>query len=496
MQPVTFIQVYRGIYKKYFNIKRQTSIRTMEYDKVIADPIHGMMTFEPYLMKIINHPHFQRLRHIKQLQGVEHVYPGGVHSRFSHCLGVCYLAGIVLDKLEKKTKNTDYEITDLDRKCVTISALCHNIGHGPFSYLYERLSREIDSDPFEHVARSVEITQSIIDDDSLKLFEDKTERTDAKTIIENMLKGKKVEEMTAKEQKKAFLYQIVKNNDNGVDVNRWDFISRDSHACGFMSNFDSNRAVSGLRVVSYKKEGIDANVLAFPFKDEIHLYNMFHLRFTLYSKVYYHTVVKCVEEMITDVFKLVDEIKILNTKENSISTKECRSHGAIENFCLMDDKLLYLIYHADDTSFKKPEKLKHAHAIAIMDRIHNRDFYFCIYKKQLDSSEKVGRLLEEINKRSETDNSIRGRFRFNIAEVNYGNGNKNPIKNVYFYSKGGDSVIEYKQPVNSPMVPQCFEEITLRVICTIRKKDWDSSGSEDELKTQIDSFFENVFNQQ
>ncbi|KAJ8307270.1 hypothetical protein KUTeg_015354 [Tegillarca granosa] len=412
-----------------------------ENDKVIADPIHGMMTFKPYLMKIINHKYFQRLRHIKQLQGVEHVYPGGVHSRFSHSLGMCYLAGKVLDKLNKETIETDYEITGLERKCVTISALCRDIGHGPFSYLYESLGEEFFSDKNEHITRGVEITKIIIDE--VQLFNE-SESENAKTMIENMLKGKKVEDMEEEaERKKAFLYQIVRNEDNGVDVNRWDYICRDSHACGFVSNFDINRTVSGLRVVPYQTDGIDANVLAFPLKDQINLYNMFNLRFTLYSKVYYHPVVRCAEEI------------------NSISTKECRSQN--KDFCLMDDKLLYLIYHADDDSSKL------IYAKAIMDRIYDRDFYFCIYTQPLDRSEQ-------------------------IAKVDYGKKTENPIKDVYFYSKESDYAFKDDPPTSSPMVPQCFEEVTLRVICTLSKTDCD--GFKGEIQSKIKQFIDELINPQ
>ncbi|KAJ8307369.1 hypothetical protein KUTeg_015453 [Tegillarca granosa] len=404
-----------------------------ENDKVIADPIHGMMTFKPYLMKIINHKYFQRLRHIKQLQGVEHVYPGGVHSRFSHSLGMCYLAGKVLDKLNK-----DYEITDRDRKCVTISALCRDIGHGPFSYLYESLGEEFFSDKNEHITRGVKITQIIIDE--VQLFNE-CERDEAKKIIENMLKGKKVENMEEADRQKAFLYQIVRNEDNGVDVNRWDYICRDSHACGFASDFDINRTVSGLRVVPYKTGDKEANVLAFPFKDQINLYNMFNLRFTLYSKVYYHPVVRCAEEI------------------NTISTKECRRKDALSDFCLMDDKLLYLIYHADGDSYK----LKCAKDI--IDRIYDRDFYFCIYTQPLDRSEQ-------------------------IAKVDYGKKTENPIKDVYFYSKERDDAFKDDPPTSSPMVPQCFEEVTLRVICTLSKTDCD--GLKEEIKSEIKSFIKKL----
>ncbi|KAJ8307184.1 hypothetical protein KUTeg_015268 [Tegillarca granosa] len=196
-------------------------------DVIIADPIHGMMIFEPYLVKIINHPYFQRLRHIKQLQGVEHVYPGGVHSRFSHSLGVCFLAGKVLDHLEKliETEKTKYKISNFERKCVEISALCHDIDlyfsvvnlidlspttlltlsvHDTYYITYANLIilhikvkyLQIENSNlwifalFQHEARSVEIAKTIIDD--LCLFENKKERKFAKKVIGEMIQVTKV----------------------------------------------------------------------------------------------------------------------------------------------------------------------------------------------------------------------------------------------------------------------------------------------------------------
>jgi HD superfamily phosphohydrolase len=69
--------------------------------KIINCPIHGHIEMNPIEIAVIDTPQFQRLRDLKQLGVSYYVYPGATHNRFEHSIGVCYLAGLWIDLLDK-----------------------------------------------------------------------------------------------------------------------------------------------------------------------------------------------------------------------------------------------------------------------------------------------------------------------------------------------------------------------------------------------------------
>ena len=102
--------------------------------KIVNDPVYGFLRFpEPEIMKVIDHPWFQRLRRIKQMGLAQLVYPGAVHTRFHHSLGACHLMGKALDELKAKDIITDKD----EFTGARLAALLHDIGHGPFSHSLE-----------------------------------------------------------------------------------------------------------------------------------------------------------------------------------------------------------------------------------------------------------------------------------------------------------------------------------------------------------------------
>lgn len=112
----------------------------------IRDPIHGFIVLNDWERDIVNHPVFQRLRRIRQLGLTDMVYPGAMHTRFEHSLGVMHVATKMFDQIVKRRQ--DFLETELsfnadglgrDRVLVRLSCLLHDIGHAPFSHAAEGL---------------------------------------------------------------------------------------------------------------------------------------------------------------------------------------------------------------------------------------------------------------------------------------------------------------------------------------------------------------------
>ena len=139
----------------------------------IRDPIHGFIHFDDAEREIINSPAFQRLRNIKQLAFTYYVYPGAMHSRFEHSLGVMQMASRAFDSLVKKHK-TELEknfksislTLEKAKSVIRLAGLLHDIGHLPFSHGGE----EVLPEGKKHEDVSIYIIKELFEDQIEKKF--------------------------------------------------------------------------------------------------------------------------------------------------------------------------------------------------------------------------------------------------------------------------------------------------------------------------------------
>jgi hypothetical protein len=169
--------------------------------KIVNDPVYGFIRFpEPELIKIIDHPWFQRLRNIKQMGLAHLVYPGAVHTRLAHSLGACHLMGKALDELKTKDIIPNKE----EYLAARIAALMHDIGHGPFSHSLENTLVGV-----HHEVLSRMIMHRMNDEFGGLLSK-------AIQVFDHSYKSK-------------YLHQLVSSQ---LDVDRMDYLNRDSFYTG------------------------------------------------------------------------------------------------------------------------------------------------------------------------------------------------------------------------------------------------------------------------
>ena len=98
----------------------------LNYTGAIRDPIHNYIRVTNAETDLINSTFIQRLRWVSQLSGVRMVFPGAMHSRLAHVLGVAQLAGEYAEQIYKDDDDQNYKI-----QLARLGGLLHDVGHGP-----------------------------------------------------------------------------------------------------------------------------------------------------------------------------------------------------------------------------------------------------------------------------------------------------------------------------------------------------------------------------
>ena len=222
----------------------------------LRDPIHVFIRVDSDERNVLNSSPFQRLRHIHQLALTSLVYPGATHRRFEHSLGVMELASRVYDvitspgNLHKDVKEIVPEREDKIRywrKVLRMAALCHDIGHLPFSHAAEK---ELLPPDWNHERLTVEILRS---GEMRKIWDAMTPPLKTEDIVKLAVGEKELSkfELACYTPWETILAEIITGDSFGVD--RIDYLLRDSYHAGVAyGKFDHYRLIDTLRILPKK----------------------------------------------------------------------------------------------------------------------------------------------------------------------------------------------------------------------------------------------------
>ncbi len=233
-----------------------------KYIHEIRDPIHVFIKLDTEERKVLDSPPFQRLRHIHQLAMTYLVYPGATHTRFEHSLGVMELASRVFDVVTNPPNVTSpirellSHISKEDekaywKKVLRMAALCHDLGHLPFSHAAEA---ELLPPGWSHERLTMEIILS----EMMKPIWDSLSVPVRSEDVAKIAVGPKVAKEFDFDDWETILSEIITGDAFGVD--RMDYLLRDSHHAGVTyGKFDHYRLIDTLRILSPPRSRDDAD---------------------------------------------------------------------------------------------------------------------------------------------------------------------------------------------------------------------------------------------
>ncbi|MEM4752516.1 MAG: HD domain-containing protein [Sulfolobales archaeon] len=243
--------------------------------KSIYDEIYGYIPVSELELKVIETPTVQRLRRIKQLALAWYVYPGAVHTRFSHSLGVMHVIGIIANKFidEGFMKKDDYEL-------LRIAGILHDVGHTPYSHAIELYMTQAFRIRHEELATYVIENDPYLND-----------------VFSNYGVTPKEVSSIIRGTHKEPLYNMLLSSD--LDADRIDYLLRDSlHTGVAYGMIDIDRV---LHTITVDRDG----ELAVPAKSVQAIENFYIARMHMYRAVYHHKTIAAFQMMMKSIYELM-----------------------------------------------------------------------------------------------------------------------------------------------------------------------------------------------
>jgi deoxynucleoside triphosphate triphosphohydrolase SAMHD1 len=379
----------------------------------IFDNIHGYIQYNNLETKFLDTLWVKRLKRIKQLGLLDHVFPSASHSRFEHSVGVSYLAEKYVNILA--TNSVDFKPSKQDKLCVKLAGLLHDVGHGPFSHVFDNIvinksckkheqrSRDIVEDIFKEVGTSKDCSSAYMIDTIKEMIEPVTDN-----------------------YKQNPLLNIVNNSLNSIDVDKFDYLQRDPRHIGLDYSFDPSRILN--------KSIVKNNQIIYNPSLTSNIIDMFLTRYRFHKDIYNHKTVKLIEVMLGDALLYAND----HYNFSNISSKELLQY---------DDSIYNTLLFTNNKELAISKN--------ILSRIETRD----LYKQVWTGNDKSAEEIEDI-KKDQLSNYKADDLRTINMKFNFCNGESSPLDKVYF---NNNNIVGDKDSNINRLMPNVYEEKTVMI---------------------------------
>ncbi|KAJ7136411.1 hypothetical protein C8R43DRAFT_1020694 [Mycena crocata] len=420
-------------------------VKDVSADRLFKDSAFDYIRLSPLLSDVMDTPQFQRLRYVKQMGTAYFVWPGAAHNRFEHSLGVAHLAGLMVENI--RAHQPELGITDRDVECVKMAGLCHDLGHGPFSHVWDN---HFVPSGLPHLQWTHEEQSEIMLDELVRAKGVKIPREDV-DFVKDLIAGEVKHTKNRNPAEKPYLFQIVANKLNGMDVDKWEYIARDSAAIGDHGNQAALRLINSARVID--------NEICYHIKDTLTVYNLFQSRFAIHS-VYNHKTAKAIEFMLVDAWKAADPV--MNYADRMADPAK---------FLHLTDDIVQEIERSVDPRL--------AQARSILHRLRVRDLYAMAGKAHLPwehrkvvkeriTADVVVQAAVNLSELSDGDARLVAELTQNhvmvdVVPIHWGMKDRNPLDFIKFFDGKDVNVAFHLAPGDTTLLfPAVFGEVLVR----------------------------------
>ena len=238
------------------------------HGRTVRDPVWNNVRLDAVAAEVIDTPDFQRLRRVKQLGFAHLVYPGAVHTRFNHAIGVYGLTGRAIASL--RWSGALERISSEERgqlPIVLLAALLHDVGHYAFSHTMEEVGP--GSIPGHHE----EMASRFLHADSIR---NALRRVDegAPEMIAELIQGRS----------RHPLQGLIAGP---LDLDKVDYLRRDSFFCGVpYGAVDVDRLLEALTLA--RQESGSSLEIAVSEKGLSALESLLFSKYQMFRNVYWH----------------------------------------------------------------------------------------------------------------------------------------------------------------------------------------------------------------
>lgn len=307
----------------------------MKEEERIRCPVHDLISFkrrfseDVTLWKLLQTPPVQRLRRIKQLGFSEFVYPGATHTRLSHVLGAMQMARRMLDVLQRNDAFGVVEDLEIKRSATLAAALLHDVGHGPYSHVFEDVCEAVGVEK-KHESYTLEFIDS----------------PPIRPILESAGIFNLTRRFFTEEPGYSVFHSIISSQ---LDCDRLDFLVRDRHHSGIRAaNIDLAWLFDSLSIERVVDDDGDAEY-SFVFSSKgLAVAEEFVLAYMkMYHSVYFHKTTRGVQHLVRDM--LVD---IIQRHVDSASVRNLplirffKAEPSLDRYQSLDDSSVLAVAHS------------------------------------------------------------------------------------------------------------------------------------------------------